>query len=201
MALTFGGVPNSFMKNAFIDEIEVLEARDISGIENQWGNVPDLAIEIEYPGREGTSYKQTIGGNFKRNGEEVVGWGGAFPLQNLIERSEMFKALSHQEKSELLEILSIGKVPQKFLRFLKGKILHKISFVKGYKEDDPTKLAYSTFNQLGWDREYLIQTFKRGLLKGYPKNYNPDAIAGPIDPDFEPGDTSFDIPIEDDDVI
>lgn len=198
MALTFGSVANSFMKNAFIDEIEVLAVKDVSGIENQWGTVPDLAIEIEYPGKTGNAFKQTVGGNFKRNGDEIIGWGGAFPLQNLIERSEMFRSFKQEEKLGFLTMLQMGKVPGKFLQFLKGKILHKISFVKGYKEDDPTKLAYSTFNQLGWDRDILIASFKKGLQKGFPRTYNPDAVSGPIDTETE-GDSTF--TVTDDDVI
>jgi hypothetical protein len=199
MALSFG-TNTSFMKNAFIDEFQISEVKDVSGITNKWGNTPDLAIEIEYTGNNGKPFNQTIGGNFKVENDKIVGWGKAFPLQLLIEKSVMFRTLRQQDKEDFLTMLELGKIPAMFLNFLKGKRLNKISYVKGFKEDDPTKLAYSTFNQLGWSKEELISSFKRGLTKGFPKNYNPDAIAGPIDTETE-GDATFTAPVVDDDVI
>jgi len=195
MALSFGN-GNGFMQNAFIDEFTVNDARDVSGIQTPWGNTPDLALEVEYPAKNGNTFKQTIGGNFKMVNDKIVGWGGAFVVQSLIEKSSLFKSMDMTDRNEFLLSLEYGRIPERFLNYLKGKILHKISYVKGWKEDNPTKLAYSTFNQLGWDKEQLISSFKKGLAKGYPKNYNPTAVAGPIS-DTE-GDTSFEPPVDDD---
>jgi len=189
MGLSFGG-STSFMKNAFADTILVSDVKDVSGITNNFGNTPDLAIEIEFPGQNGTPFHQTLGGNFKRENDTIVSWGGAFVLQNLIQTSAFFKTMSQRDKDDFLALIEVGKVPGNFIKFLKGKTLHKISYVKGFKEDNPSKLAYASFNQLGWDKDQLISAFQKGLAKGYPKNYNPDAVAGPVDTQVE-GDTEF----------
>ena len=199
MGLSFGSL-DTFMPNAFISEIKILDARDISGMPNPWGVTPDLAVEIEYPGKDGATFKQTIGGNFKKENDAVTGWGGAFPVQSLLEKSALFLSLKEQEKSDFLAVMECGKLPKKFLEFLKGKTIFKISYAAGNKEDDPTKLAYKTFNQLGWSKEALIKAFKNGVAKGYPKSYTPNAVAGPIDTNTE-GDALFEPAMANEDVM
>jgi len=182
---------SQFQSNAYCDEIKVIGAKDVSLITNSFGNMPDLGLEIEYKinGKDNI-FKQTLSGNFKRENNEVVGWGGAFTIGRLLEQSEWFKMQPEHEKQMILAQCEIGRIPSKFLEFLKGKTLYRISYVKGYREDDPSKFSYGTFNQLGWDKESLIKAFRQSLTKGYPRNYQPDLKSGPINEATE-GDTSF----------
>jgi hypothetical protein len=190
MALSFG-TSTAFRDNAFCDSIEISAARDVSGIQNPWGKVPDLALELEYPGKDGNPFKTTLGGEFKRDANgTIVGFGGAFPIEVLLSKSTLFATMKEQEKKDFLQIIELGKLPKKFLDFLVGKTLHKVSYVKGYKEDDPSKLAYSSFNQLGWTKEQVIKAFNDGVAKGYPKNYDPTAKAGAVNTTTE-GSTDF----------
>lgn len=62
------------------------------------------------------------------------------------------------------------------------------------------KSDFSSVTYHGWSKEELISSFKRGLTNGFPKNYNPDAIASPINTEIE-GEATFNAPIVEDDVI
>lgn len=194
MGLALSKPSNEFIKGAYIDEVEILSAVDMSGIENQWGNKNDLAIEFEFKitGRDFTT-KQTIGGNLKREGEAVTGWGGAFAIENIVTQSGYFKTIKPVEQEEFLSFLEMGRVPSNFLLFLKGKKVFRISYVSGVKEADPTKLKYSAFNQIGFNKDILMKSFKNGLQKGYPKTYAPDTVPAPAGDAYEStdGDASF----------
>ncbi len=186
------GSQNSFAKGAYIDEVTVISATDLSLQENTWGNKNDLAIEFEFSitGKDFTT-KQTLGGNFKYNDKGgVEDWGGAFKIDLLVKSSGYLKTLKEPEIEEFWSLMESCKIQQRFLDYLKGKKMFKISYISGVKEDDPTKTKYSSYNKILFDKNKLIKTFLKDLEGGYPKNYAPDTQTGAIDESTE-GEASF----------
>ena len=183
---------NSIAKGAYIDEVTVISATDLSLQENAWGNKDDLAIEFEFSitGKDFTT-KQTLGGNFKYNDKGVVeDWGGAFPIDLLVKSSGYLKTLKEPEIEEFWSLMESSKIQQRFLDYLKGKKMYKVSYISGVKEDDPTKAKYSSYNKILFDKKKLTKSFLKDIEGGWPKNYRPDTQTGAIDEETE-GDASF----------
>jgi hypothetical protein len=176
MALQFGGSNQNggIAPNAYINDVVVKGIKNLSGEDTPWGKPRDLALEFEFgiPGKDFT-IRQTIGGDFKRVDGAVSDWGAAFSIDYLVRDSNYLETLSTGEAAEFAAQLEDGVIPERFIDFLMGKALHRITYVKGIKADG--KLHWTPFNIVGFNKDGLVKTFLSGLKKGFPKNYQPTA--------------------------
>lgn len=107
-------------------------------------------------------------GDFKRNSAgQVIGWGGAFPVRDLLSRVAGFNGdIDEQTK----------KIPDAVLRELLGKDIQTIRYVYDLKEG---KLKYTTMMAVfpaSTSVEEITKYWNDQRKKGYPKDYNPALV-------------------------
>ena len=185
MSLSFESNNNGFAKNAFCSEVSVKGAKNVSGEPTPWGTSRDLAIELDLA-ISGKDFivKQTLGGNFKKDKDgKISDWGAAFPIRQFIDDSGYLDLLDKNEKENFVLLLEDGKIPQSFIDYINDKTLYRISYVKGLKPDG--KLHWVPFSQLFFEEQKAKDTFVEQTTKGYPKNYDPLAVAisAPVEDD------------------
>ncbi|MDP4194832.1 MAG: hypothetical protein Q8940_07275 [Bacteroidota bacterium] len=178
LSLGTGNNENSTdMKGVYVSQSSIVNASDVSG-RPVFDNTFDLALELEITTNFDWNKKFTLKGNFKRdpqNQKVVIDWGGAFVIRNIFQMLGFFDSLNDEEKKEKMNLFQLGKIPIDFLQRLKGQKIYTLSYVYGW-DAEKGKAKYTTWNQVGLDRSKLLAEFKKSLMKGFPKNYDPDSL-------------------------
>ena len=165
---------NTFPKRTYgpgvyINEVTVADVQDISGTTLPFLERPvDIGIKLYLDiGRE-FQPELIIAGNFKRDPStnEVIGWGGAFVVQEALSR------LGYQGELE-----PNNSISDKVLLAIVGKRFLRLSYISGMREGG--KPRYSDWNHIATVEEGpedLLSRWKHSLSKGYPKKYCPDLL-------------------------
>lgn len=175
--LKAGGNTNSskseeVLKGVYAKELEILEAKDVSKVENNFGKSYDLAIELKLKDGEYETTR-TIQGNFKYDNGLMIGWGAAFVIDNLLKSLEIYKMFSKEELEEVTSLFEQSKVSSSILRALKGKKIWSFSYIKGIEDGKKKYGSYTKFNP---DKEKLLAMFKADIAAGYPDSYHPELL-------------------------
>jgi len=153
----------------FINEATIADVQDVSGLILPFMERPfEIGIKLYLDIGRNFQPELVIAGDFKRDPAtgEVVGWGGAFVVQ---------EALSRLGYTGPLE--DGNKIPEEVLLELVGKQFLRLSYVSGQKENG--KLRYSDWNQIATPEEGpddLLLRWKRSLQRGYPRNFRPELM-------------------------
>ncbi len=153
----------------FINEVEVAAAEDISGTTPPYmDRSVDIGIKLTLEVGKDFQPQLSITGNFKRDPDtgEVIGWGGAFVVQEALARLG-FKGELDQE----------NRIPAEALEGVIGKRFLRLSYISGEKQNG--KPRYSDWGRIATPEEGtedLVTRFKRSVAKGYPKNYRPELL-------------------------
>lgn len=153
--------PPYFIQQATIKGVKPTYNTEVFGI--VWD--VDLSILLEIIKRNGEPYNYTL--NIRCNYQKddtgiIVGWGSAFKLQKL------FNVAGIEGRFN-----SDGTIPEELLKQLIGKSIYILSYISGLREDE--SLKYQSWDVVEKDRQSLIKEFESAQLKGYPRNYDPDA--------------------------
>lgn len=171
-----GGSGEKVDTGVYIEKVKITGVEDKSGTEIFPGSPPpDLALELTYKAGAG-EFKQTLMGNFKSENGAIVGLGGAFVIDLLLQELDFYSDKEQEEVDDLEAIIMKGAIPKEIKNFLIGKEVYRISYVKGIRDDDPSKLSYGSWNRLYADKEKMIKEWHKSIGEGYPKNYDPDAV-------------------------
>lgn len=157
----------------YVNEVTVIGAEDISGVELRFGNMFDIGIKLTVDVGRDFYPELIIAGNFKHDPDssEVIGWGGAFVVQEALSRLGYTGNLEKQ-----------NNIPEEVLREAIGKRVLRLTYVSGRKENG--KPRYSDWNLIATVEEgaqFLVNRFRRSLARGYPKNYRPELLDAPTD--------------------
>jgi hypothetical protein len=159
-----------------IAKAKVISVEDISGKAHRYMQMPcDIGIVLTLDISKSFQPELIISGMFKRNVDtgEVIGWGGAFVVQ---------EALLRLGYTGLLD--AGNKIPKAALNALVGKEILRLAYVSGTK--DGGKLRYSDWAQIGTPstgEQELANRFRQSVTRGYPRNYHPSLMDGTPMPD------------------
>ena len=157
----------------FVNEVTIADAQDVSGTSLPFMAQPvDIGIKLVLEIGRDFQPEMTIAGNFKRDLEtgEVVGWGGAFIVQEALARLGYIGELDKN-----------NRIPPDALADLVGKKFLRLSYVSGIGKTNAKR--YSAWNLIGSPdegAESLVARFKKSLTRGYPKNYRPELLEEPV---------------------
>lgn len=151
----------------YINEVTVAGAEDISGQPLPFRDQPfDIGIKLTLDIGRDFQPEMIIGGNFKIENGNVLGWGGAFVVQEALSKLGYVGSLEPD-----------NKIPAHVLPSLVGKKFLRLSYVSGLKADN--KPRYSDWNILATVEEgpeSLANRFRKSLSRGYLKNYRPQVL-------------------------
>ncbi len=153
----------------YVNEVTIAGAEDVSGVTLPYLQRPmDIGIKLVLDIGRDFQPELVIAGNFKRDLEtgEVIGWGGAFVVQEALLRLGFTGSLE-----------SGNRMPASILAGLVGKRFLRLSYVSGRKENG--QLRYSDWSHIATTEEGpedLVRRFKWSLTKGYPRNYRPEVL-------------------------
>lgn len=160
------------MKGAYLSEVEILDVQDISQTDH-YGKTYDLAITLTLKDGE-FEKKKTLKGNFKRDENGVVvGWGGAFVIDNLIKALGIYEKFGKSELDDVMVSFEQSKVPASIIKLLKGNKVFAISYLKGIEDG---KKKYGAYSKVLPDKDELIESFKADIAKGFPSDYHPELL-------------------------
>jgi hypothetical protein len=168
----FGG--GKYGPGVVITKAKIVSVEDISGKAHRYMQLPcDIGVVLTIDVGRSFQPELIISGMFKRNVDtgEVIGWGGAFVVQ---------EALLRLGYTGLLD--AGNKIPKAALSALVGKEILRLSYVSGTKEGG--RARYSDWSQLGTPasgEQELANRFRQSVSRGYPKNYHPELMDAPID--------------------
>lgn len=163
----------------FSEKKKIRSLKDLSGQEHQYiKKVFDCRLVIEF--EDGRNFD--IFGNFKRNGNVVEGWGGAFVL-----------ALLFENVGEHAELDANFRFKKTDLKKLIGKEIVIVNYTSGtYEKDGQTRQSYSNWNltfrsDLSDDelKDEVFSSWVQSRDRGYPNNYE-----APINSDGSTNKTS-----------
>ena len=150
-----------FIQKAVIKGVQPLYHNEVFGI--TWD--VDLALLLEVFKKDGTSYEYqlNIRCNFKKNSDTIIGWGSAFKIQKI------FQSLNIQGV-----VNSDGTIPQNCLDQLINREIFVLSYISGKRDDERNR--YQVWDLLSNSREAIDSEFQFSVIKGYPKNYQPELL-------------------------
>jgi len=153
--------PTYFIQKASIIGVKPTYNTEVFGI--QWD--VDLSILLEIVKRNGQSYNYTLNIKCcyqKDQDGSIVGWGSAFKLSKLFIVTGVEGTFNED-----------GTIPEELLERLIGKSIYVLSYITGLREDE--SLKYQMWDIVEKDRQSIISEFDSAQLKGYPRNYAPEA--------------------------
>lgn len=170
-----------FGNGVFITKAKIISVEDISGKAHRYMQMPcDIGIVLTLDIGRSFQPELIISGQFKRNGDtgEVIGWGGAFVVQEALVRLGYAGVLDPG-----------NKIPKAALNSLVGRQILRLAYLSGTK--DGSKPRYSSWPQIGTPEsgeQELASRFARSVSRGFPRNYNPSAMdgAGTVDVTVQP---------------
>lgn len=160
---------NLYGKGLYINLVTIIDAEDISGTTLPFLDRPiEIGVKLTLDIGKEFQPELTIFGEFEKdiNSGEVIGWGSAFSIQELLYK------LSFQGRLD-----DNNTIPAEALKSLVGKQFFKLSYVSGIKDNG--NLKYSNWNLIASveeEPESLVKRFQKSVLNGYPKNYRPQLI-------------------------
>ena len=169
------GKGHKIAEGVYVDIVPIKKVVDLSGkkLEN-FNRKFDLAVEV-YFDQPDLKFESsvTLVGDFARTGGKITDWGGGFII------GQFFQSLGIE--SNLNEDYTI---PKDWLKQAEGKIVAKVSYAAGPKDDDPSKAKYYTWNKVigmaDMSEEELIShvtdMWNSDREKGYPKNYDASPV-------------------------
>jgi len=159
----------TFGPGVYINESTIADVQDISGMTLPFMDHPvDIGLKLYLEIGRNFQPELVIAGDFKRDPAtgEVIGWGGAFVVQEALSRLGYTGTLT-----------PTNELPAGILEPLVGKKILRLSYVSG--EKDNGKPRYSDWNQIGTPEDGpddLLLRWKRSLQRGDPKNYRPQLL-------------------------
>jgi len=153
--------PTYFIQKATIRGVKPTYNNEVFGV--LWD--VDLSILLEIVKRNGQSYSYTLNIKCcyqKDQGGSIIGWGSAFKLSKLFIVTGVEGTFNED-----------GTIPEDLLERLIGKSIYVLSYITGLREDE--SLKYQMWDIVEKDRQSVISEFESAQLKGYPKNYAPEA--------------------------
>jgi hypothetical protein len=173
------GTPRSESSNRvgegiFVQKATVLKARCEKNARMIEGSefVDDLAVRMKLDIGKEWEKDLYIGGNFKRSGQKIVGWGQAFRIEHLLNELGI--------KGSVDEDLMI---PREVVAQIQGREIFYLQYA-GYTRNDG-KVGYKDFpliaaQQDGESEEdtiiRLAKRFHEDHEKGFVKNYRPELL-------------------------
>lgn len=155
-------------KGIFINEAVIVSIADVSGTTpHPLTSSVDIGVRLTLEVGKDFRPEMLIAGSFKRNESgEVLGWGSAFPIQ------ELFSKLGYNGT-----LNPDNSIPDEALETMLGKRFLRLSYVSGEKING--KPHYSDWNIIATPEEgadTLAKRFHASLEKGYPRNYRPEVL-------------------------
>lgn len=181
--LSFGGSTGQQIEpGIYINVGKIIGTKDVSGQKpNDYAEQPcEVGLKIRLDIGQSFQPEMSFAGRFKRDeAGRITDWGNATTVKIFLSNMGVKGALDAN-----------NKIPVEVLQSLLGKEILRLSYVKGVKESDPSKLAYGTWNTVilageGQDK-VLLDMFKKSLKKGYPKNFHPELLDRQDDTSFDP---------------
>jgi hypothetical protein len=168
MALSIGS-SGSKHKGIFVNKATVKSVVDLSHQVLPFiGKAFDLAIKATFDIGKSFDKEITIFGNFKRSADnQVESLGSAFKVGRFFETFGI--------KGDLTPT---NDIPADWLTGAVGKECVVLDYLVAPKASDPTKGKYYSSDMIGVDADELVYDFLKGVQKGFPKNFNPDALSG-----------------------
>ena len=157
----------------YVNEVKVVEIEDISGTQLPFMQEPvDIGIKLKVDIGRDFLPEMIIAGNFKREHDtgEVIGWGGAFVVQEVLSRLGFTGELDRN-----------NRIPPEALAGAVGKKFLRLTYISGVGRSGGKR--YTSWHQVATPSEgaeNLVERFKRSLRRGFPKNYAPDILEQPV---------------------
>jgi hypothetical protein len=180
MALSIGGSKQKY-KGIFINKVTLKSVVDLSHTVLPFiGKEFDLAIKASFDIGKEFLKEITICGNFKRDADgSVASLGGAFKVARFFE-----------ELGIKGDLTPTNDLPAEWLTQVVGKECFVLDYLAGVKDNGKGK--YYPSDMISTDEDYLINDFMKGVSKGFPKNFVPDAL----DAGYAPQGDSYEAPVD-----
>jgi len=170
-----GGGSKQIQKGVIVDTYKVHKITNQSG-EEFFGKTFDLAIQIEIDIGKEFYPKMWLRGNLKSDNGEIVGWGGAFPIDLLFSNLGVYDILPDDKKTALIQKLEIGEIPSSLLAFCEGKEFQGLKYVDKLYEGKPSYKYYKFTQKPEDDPKVLVDRFNKDVSNGYVVNFHPELL-------------------------
>jgi hypothetical protein len=165
MSLSVSNSPRH--KGVFVNKAIVKSVVDLSHQPLPFiGKAFDLAIEATFDIGKSFDKKIMIFGNFKRDVDNrILSLGAAFKV------ARFFEVLNIRG-----ELTPTNDIPMEWLAQVVGRVCYTLDYLTAPRSSEPTKGKYYTSDIISADAGSLVDDFYRQVAKGFPKNFNPNAL-------------------------
>lgn len=181
-----GGNQATFTKGVYVKAAKVVSVTPYYNQPKfQGGLYPDdIGLEIVFDIGQNFQPRIRIGGKFHKTKDEltgietITGWGSAFVV------NDFFSRLGVQG-----DLRPDNTIPDEWCAQVVGKELLKLDYVRGVKKKDPSKKAYSTWDQFGTvatGEAELVKRFLKAVEKNFVKDFRPDTQPMPAAASSDP---------------